>query len=107
MKRIVISFSILLLALGCTASAQDRQFTIESLLKVRRVSDPQVSPRGDMVAFSITNIDMEANKGVTQIYLVSLAGGEPRPFTSDGRPASSPRWSANGDRLAFVRDDQI
>jgi dipeptidyl aminopeptidase/acylaminoacyl peptidase len=73
---------------------------------VRRVSDPQVSPKGDLVAYTITDINFDANRGVTQIYVVPLAGGTPRQITS-GNAASSPRWSPDGSKIAFIRDDQI
>jgi dipeptidyl aminopeptidase/acylaminoacyl peptidase len=108
MKRIAISLTILVLSLATIAFAQEnRQFTIEELLKVRRVGDPQVSPKGDFVAYTITDINMDANRGVTQIYLVPIGGGEPRQLTKEEQSSTSPRWSPDGSRLAFVREDQI
>jgi hypothetical protein len=54
MKRFVISISVLLLAFTSVTIAQDiRRFTIQDLLKVRRVGDPQISPDGKSVAFTI------------------------------------------------------
>ena len=75
MKRLV-AVSIAFLALVAFINAQERRFTIDDLLKVRRVSDPQVSAKGNLVAFTITDMDRAANKGTTQIYLVPLNGGE-------------------------------
>jgi len=93
------------------ALAQEKRLTIDELLKVRRVSDPQVSPKGDLVAFTITDMDQAANKGMTQIYLVPLGGGEVRQLTNDEHSSASPRWSPDGDKLAFISardgDDQI
>lgn len=106
MKRFVVSLSMLVFALCAAASAQDHQFGINDLLKVQRVGDPQVSPKGDLVAYTITNIDKTANHGVTQIYVVPLGGGEPRQLTNDHQ-ATTPRWSPDGSWLAFLRDDQI
>src|SRR5204863_3482683 len=101
MKRF-FAVSITLLALASIAVAQERRFTIDNLLKVRRVSDAQVSPKGDWVAFTITDMDQAANKGTTQIYLAPIGGGEMRQLTNDEHSSASPRWSPDGEKLAFI-----
>ena len=50
MKRFFAVSFVVLLACASVAFAQERRFTIDDLLKVRRVGDPQVSPKGDLVA---------------------------------------------------------
>ena len=108
MKRFAISFFVLLLVATSVAVAQEiHRFTIADLLQVRRVGDPQVSPKGDAVAYTITNIDKAANRGLTQIYVVPIGGGEPRQLTNDEHSSASPRWSRDGEKLAFIREDQI
>src|SRR6266705_2159793 len=111
MKRFFACFLISLFALAAVVVAQERRFTIDDLLKVRRVSDPQVSPKVDLVAFTITDVDKVANKSTTQIYLVPLGGGEVRQLTNDEHSSASPRWSPDGEKLAFVSardgEDQI
>src|SRR5215831_13734277 len=111
MKRLSAVSSVVLLALLSVVVAQERRFTIDDLLKVRRVGDPQVSPKGDLVAFTITDVDKVANKSATQIYLVALGGGEPRQLTNDAHSSTSPRWSPDGENLVFVSarngEDQI
>jgi dipeptidyl aminopeptidase/acylaminoacyl peptidase len=80
-----------------------KPFTINDLLSVRRVADPQISPDGRLVAFSISDTDRTANKRSAQIYLVSIDGETPRQLTSGPVSASSPRWSPDGNTVAFVR----
>ena len=74
---------------------------IETMMRIRRVSDPQLSPDGKTVAFAVQNVDLAANKKTTQIYSVSLAGGEPRVLTSEGSN-DRPRWSPDSKEIAFV-----
>ena len=111
MKRYFIVSIIGLLGFATIASAQERRFTIDELLKVRRVGDSQVSPKGDLVAFTITDMSVAANKGTTQIYVVPLSGGEVRQLTNDEHSSASPRWSPDGEKLAFISardgEDQI
>jgi dipeptidyl aminopeptidase/acylaminoacyl peptidase len=102
MKRFFAVSVISLLACTSILFAQERRFTIDDLLKVRRVSDPQLSPRGDLVALTITDVDKVANKSTTQIYVVPLSGGELRQLTNDEHSSSSPRWSPDGEKLAFI-----
>lgn len=74
---------------------------IETMMRIRRVSDPQLSPDGKTVAFAVQSVDLAANKKTTQIYSVLLAGGEPRVLTSEGSN-DRPRWSPDSKEIAFV-----
>src|SRR2546429_3385339 len=111
MKRYFIVSIIGLLGFATIASAQERRFPIDELLKVRRVGDSQVSPKGDLVAFTITDMSVAANKGTAQIYVVPVSGGEVRQLTNDEHSSASPRWSPDGEKLAFIsardNEDQI
>jgi dipeptidyl aminopeptidase/acylaminoacyl peptidase len=108
MKRLFVAISILVLALASIAVAQEnRPFTIEELMKVRRVADPQVSPDGKTVAFTIGDVNFDGNRVVNQIYVVSIAGGEPKQLTSGDRSSSSPRWSPDGKKMAYLTGSQV
>src|SRR6478672_4625507 len=105
MKRFLVLISLFLFA--SIGIAQTRTYTIEDLLKVRRVGDPQISPDGKHVAFTIGDVNYEANRVVTQIYVVSLEGGSPKQLTNGQSSSTAPRWSPDGKKIAFVTGGQI
>ncbi len=108
MKRFLVSISVLLIALSSAVQAQQpSRFTIDDLLKVRRVSDPQVSPEGRLIAFAIGDVNFDANRVVTQIYTIPVSGGNPKQLTSGAGSATSPRWSPDGKKIAYVTGSQI
>jgi dipeptidyl aminopeptidase/acylaminoacyl peptidase len=106
MKRYATGVLLLILALACGAAAQTKPFTIGDLLKVRRVSDPQLSPDGKWIAFTVRDIDKPANRGVDQIYLMPATGGEPKLLGS-GLRSNTPRWSPDGKKIAYLSGGQI
>jgi len=106
MKRFAVLISILLLVTA-TAIAQTRTYTIEDLLKVRRVADPQISPDGKHVAFTVGDVNYDANRVVNQIYIVSIDGGNPKQLTDGQSSSSAPRWSPDGKKIAFVTGGQV
>lgn len=105
MKRVFALLTIIVLSLASVVAKEQqpaRPLTIDDLLKIRRVSDPQLSPDGRWIAYTIADTDKAANKRTTQVYVISTDGGEPRALTSEKQSSHSPRWSPDGKRLAFV-----
>jgi dipeptidyl aminopeptidase/acylaminoacyl peptidase len=78
------------------------RFTVESMLRLKRVSDPQLSPDGTRVAFVITDVSLEKNVRASHIWTIPIGGGEPVAIAQSDRSEDTPRWSPDGTRLAFV-----
>ena len=105
MKRI---FAILgFVAFAVFVASAQLTFNANDLLGVKRVADPQLSPDGKWVAFTIGVVNKEANKVVNQIYIVGVDGSKPRQITTGSSSNATPRWSPDGKRLAFTAGGQV
>ena len=82
--------------------AAPRPLTVDDSLKIRAVDDPQMSPDGQWVAYTVATSDLEKDKLTTRVWMVPAAGGEAVPMTSADRSASHPRWSPDNRYLAFL-----
>jgi len=95
---------LFLLALPAAAVfAQKAPFDFQAMMKLKRISDPQISPDGKLVVFTVQTIDLEKNTKPRQIFVVSLQGGTPKQLTTEGNNERA-RWSPDSKHLAFVSD---
>ena len=94
--------SVVMLAVLAAAPAAAAPFTATEMMRLKRLADPQVSPDGRTVLYSQTDVDLPAATRNSDLWLVPVAGGEPRRLTSDAKSDSRGRWSPDGRRIAFV-----
>jgi dipeptidyl aminopeptidase/acylaminoacyl peptidase len=95
--------AVAVLSAAALAPAQAlKPLTFEDFIKIQRLTDPQPSPDGKWIAFVVTVMDMEANRGNSDIWIVPTAGGEPRRLTSAPGTDNNPRWSPDGMVIAFI-----
>ncbi len=94
----------LVILLAASLAAQQRPFDVQALLKIQRIQEPQLSPDGKTVAFTVQNADMAQNTKPKQIYTVPVNGGAPRQITMQGTDNERPQWSPDSSRIAFISD---
>jgi dipeptidyl aminopeptidase/acylaminoacyl peptidase len=76
--------------------------TIEDMLAMQRVSDPQVSPDGKWVAFSVRDTDYDANKGRYDVYVAAADGSSVTRLTTDEANDQDAKWSPDGKWVYFM-----
>lgn len=83
-------------------------FTVDDLYDLAWLEDVRLSPDGRNVAYVRVSVDRVANAYRRTIYLSATDGSALRRFTQGTRQDRQPRWSPDGQRLAFVssRDDE-
>ena len=93
---LLIFFSIALLA------QEIHPFSIHDMLGMDRIGDPQVSPDGKQVVFVLRKTDLEANRGRTDLWLVSTEGSGLRQLTTHSASDLNPRWAPDGRMILFL-----
>src|ERR1700758_2204326 len=114
MRRLLLSFLVFAFTLPLAAQAK-HPFTFEDMMKLKRAGDPQVSPDGKWVIFSVVDVDLAANTKTPHIWIARVgpdASSAPAEQTSAAQSseriliadqdADRPRWAPDGKRFAFM-----
>jgi dipeptidyl aminopeptidase/acylaminoacyl peptidase len=100
MRRILLAFLLFLFAVPAFTQAR-HPFTFEDMMKLKRLGEPEVSPDGKWIIFSVVDVDLAANSKTPHIWIVPAMGGQEREIVAD-QDADRPRWAPDGKRFAFL-----
>ena len=104
MKRRISTLVWLILTLSVALAAQTTRhpLKLDDLARFRNVGDPQVSPEGKSIAYTVSTTDVKEDKGSTHTWMVGCDGTSDRQITFSNDGEGGPRWSPDGKYLSFT-----
>jgi dipeptidyl aminopeptidase/acylaminoacyl peptidase len=104
--RLFVSVAWLALAPASAVVAQEtaRAMTVVDLMDLPSVGDAQLSPDGRQLLFVRSGTDWERNRMVSHVWRIQADGTDEIQLTRGTDGESSPRWSPDGSRVAFLAD---
>src|SRR5262245_7230915 len=105
MKRLLIAVALAAAGSAGLVAQETRsatRLTTEHYLDWERVSDAQISPEGSRILFAREHVNTAEDKWESEVWMVGADGGQQRFFVK----GSSPRWSPDGKRLAYLADGE-
>jgi len=98
-SALAVAFIITMLAHNPSGAS----FNIEDIVQLKDVQYAQVSPEGTNILYTVREMDLEGNRYLTSLWMVKWDGGEPQQLV-DKSDVRMPRWSPDGERIAFFSD---
>ena len=102
----VTAFAILPLLFLGQQSPRKAPLSFDDLHKLAFVFDPQISPDGSFVAYTLGTVNFAQDRRQSAIELYDVKDQTTKPLIQDRLAANSPRWSPDGKSLAFCALDK-
>jgi len=97
-----VIFVIFLIMSPLMAEGQAECFTVKDIFDYEYVSDPQISPDGNVIVYVRNFADIMTDKRYSNLWMIKFDGTDHRPLTSGNFNDSSPRWSPDGTQLIYI-----
>src|SRR5690349_9604178 len=78
-----------------------RAITIDDFFQIRDVSQPEISPDGQWVAYAVRTRMLKEDKNEQRLWMISTHGGDALSLTAEGVSSGHARWSCDGKYISF------
>jgi dipeptidyl aminopeptidase/acylaminoacyl peptidase len=99
---VVRSLPLLLLCVALNAAASAPPLALEDVFALEYAEDPRISPEGNVIIYVRNRMDRMTDRVSSSLWIVNADRGMHRPLVTDFKQVSQPRWSPDGDRVAWV-----
>jgi dipeptidyl aminopeptidase/acylaminoacyl peptidase len=87
---------------GFAADSPRRALTAADINGIQDLADPQISPDGRWVAYTVRSANLDKDKRVTHVWMTSWDGQRSVQLTNSQDSEHAPRWSPDGQYLSFL-----
>lgn len=87
-------------------AAEPKPFSANDVFELEYANDPRIAPNGSRIVYERRSNDIMKDNTRSNIWIVDADGGQHRPLVSGTQSASSPRWSKDSTRIAYVQSTE-
>jgi len=102
MRRLLLTFLVCCSTVFAADEPDRHRFLNTDVFELEIAGDPQISPDGSRVAYVRQSMDIMTDQVRSNIWIVDARGGQHRPVVSGTHSYTSPRWSPDSTRIAYV-----
>lgn len=103
----ILVFSLCVNNITLAQSPSPRLITLDDLHPLREIGDPQISPEGNWVVYTVSTVDAKADENNSDIWMTNWEGTRSVQLTFNKAGEHSPRWSPDGQWLAFLSSRDV
>lgn len=103
-RRMLVALFLLTMIVPAGAEDKSDRLTPMDVFRLQYAGDPQISPDGKRIVYVRQFSDLMNDKRQSNLWIINVDGSEDRALTTGNFNDSSPRWSPDGTRIAYVSD---